>query len=300
MIYIKGRIINKIQGFYYVKSGEETYECKLRGILKRKDKKDNCVVGDFVDISEDGHIIKVYERKNIINRPLVSNIDFLVIQFAAKDPVLELDRLNLLLLNSFYYRVSPILVINKIDLLSQEEKEELNKKIQYLKDIKIPIFLISTYENTGIKELEEMIKDKTVAFGGPSGVGKSSLINFLQESKELVVGETSKRLKAGKHTTRDSNLLPSTFGGYVIDTPGFSSIEIPPIKDFNELILLFSEFHLEEGKSCKFLDCRHINEPDCMIKEMVKEGKISEIRYNFYKKIYEKLKDERWKNYEKY
>ncbi|MFK4785323.1 ribosome small subunit-dependent GTPase A [Fusobacterium sp. MFO224] len=300
MVYIKGRIINKIQGFYYVKSGEETYECKLRGILKRKDKKDNCVVGDFVDISEDGHITKVYERKNIINRPLVSNIDFLVIQFAAKDPVLELDRLNFLLLNSSYYKVDPIVVINKIDLLTSEEKVDLNKKLQYLRDINIPVILISTYENVGIKELEEIIKGKTVAFGGPSGVGKSSILNFLQESKELIVGETSKRLKAGKHTTRDSKLLPSICGGYVIDTPGFSSIEIPPIKDFNELISLFSEFQMEEGRYCKFLDCRHINEPNCLIKEMVKKGKISEIRYNFYKKVYEKLKDERWKNYEKY
>jgi len=300
LIYIKGRIINKIQGFYYVKSGEETYECKLRGILKRKDKKDNCVVGDFVDISKDGYIIKVYERKNIINRPLVSNIDFLVIQFAAKDPVLEIDRLNFLLLNSSYYKVSPIVVVNKIDLLTNEEKEELNEKLQYLKDINIPVFLISTYENIGIKELEDKIKNKTVAFGGPSGVGKSSILNFLQESKELIVGETSKRLKAGKHTTRDSKLLPSICGGYVIDTPGFSSIEIPPIKDFNELISLFSEFQLEDGKYCKFLDCRHINEPKCLIKEMVGKGKISEIRYNFYKKVYEKLKNERWKNYEKY
>lgn len=300
MIYIKGRIINKIQGFYYVKSGEETYECKLRGILKRKDKKDNCIVGDFVDISKDGYITKVYERKNIINRPLVSNIDFLVIQFAAKDPVLEIDRLNFLLLNSSYYKVSPIVVVNKIDLLTNEEKEELNEKLQYLKDINIPVFLISTYENIGIKELEDKIKNKTVAFGGPSGVGKSSILNFLQESKELIVGETSKRLKAGKHTTRDSKLLPSICGGYVIDTPGFSSIEIPPIKDFNELISLFSEFQLEDGEYCKFLDCRHINEPKCLIKEMVEKGKISEIRYNFYKKVYEKLKNERWKNYEKY
>lgn len=300
MIYIKGRIINKVQGFYYVKTEDETYECRLRGILKRKDKKDNCVVGDFVEISEEGYITKIYERKNIINRPLVSNVDFLVIQFATKDPALELSRLNILLLNSFYYKVSPIVVINKIDLLSEEEKDDLKAKLKYLEKINIPVFLISTYEKTGIDELENIMKNKTVAFGGPSGVGKSSILNFLQDSKELIVGETSKRLKAGKHTTRDSKLLPSICGGYVIDTPGFSSIELPPIRDYNELISLFSEFSIEDGTHCKFLDCRHINEPGCLIKEMVKNGKISEIRYNFYKQVYEKLKDERWKNYEKY
>lgn len=300
MVYIKGRIINKVQGFYYVKTEDKTYECKLRGILKRKDKKDNCVVGDFVEISEEGNIIKIYERKNIINRPLVSNVDFLVIQFATKDPSIDFGRLNILLLNSFYYRVAPIVVINKIDLISEDEKKELKEKLKYLESINIPVFLISTYDKIGIDNLEKFIENKTVAFGGPSGVGKSSILNFLQDSKELVVGETSKRLKAGKHTTRDSKLLPSICGGYVIDTPGFSSIELPPIKDYNELISLFSEFSIEDGNRCKYLDCRHINEPDCVIKEKVKSGEISETRYNFYKQVYEKLKDERWKNHEKY
>ncbi|MFR3299136.1 MAG: ribosome small subunit-dependent GTPase A, partial [Fusobacterium sp.] len=207
---IKGRVINKIQGFYYVSDGTQEYECRLRGVLKRKDKKDNCVVGDYVEISEDNFIMNIAERKNIINRPLVANIDYLVIQFAAKDPEIELDRLNNLILNSIYHKISPIVVINKIDLLSEDEKKELSEKLSYLKDIDIPLFFVSTFKNENVDKVKELITGKTTAFGGPSGVGKSSILNIIQNKKELTVGETSKRLKAGKHTTRDSNLIPLT------------------------------------------------------------------------------------------
>lgn len=296
---IKGRVINKIQGFYYVSDGTQEHECRLRGVLKRKDKKDNCVVGDYVEISEDNFIMNIAERKNIINRPLVANIDYLVIQFAAKDPEIELDRLNNLILNSIYHKISPIIVINKIDLLSENEKKELEDTLSYLKDVDIPLFFVSTFKNENIDKVKEMIIGKTTAFGGPSGVGKSSILNIIQNKKKLTVGETSKRLKAGKHTTRDSNLIPLTEGGYVIDTPGFSSLELPPIENVEELVSLFKEFTFEEGY-CKFLDCHHINEPGCVIKEKVQQGKISKIRYDFYKKVYEKLKNERWNRYEKY
>lgn len=296
---IKGRIINKIQGFYYVDDGTKEYECRLRGVLKRKDKKDNCVVGDYVEITEDNFITNVFERKNIINRPLVANIDYLVIQFAAKDPEIELDRLNNLILNSIYHKISPIVVINKIDLLSDEEKNDLKEKLSYLEKINIPLFFVSTIKNENIDAVKNIIKGKTTAFGGPSGVGKSSILNIIQNKKELLVGETSKRLKAGKHTTRDSNLIALSEGGYVIDTPGFSSLELPPIEDAQELVSLFEEFTFDDGY-CKFLDCHHINEPGCIIKEKVAEGKISKIRYDFYKKVYEKLKNERWNRYEKY
>ena len=296
---IKGRVINKIQGFYYVNDGNKTYECKLRGILKRKDKKDNCVVGDYVEISEDNFITKVLERKNIINRPLVANIDYLVIQFAGKDPKIELDRLNFLILNSDYYKIKPIIVINKTDLLNIEEKKELEESLSYLKELNIPLFFVSTYTNENVDAVKQLIIGKTTAFGGPSGVGKSSILNIIQNKKNLLTGETSKRLKAGKHTTRDSNLIPLAEGGYVIDTPGFSSLEIPPIKDVRELVSLFKEFDLNE-EHCKFLDCSHVNEPGCIIKKNVENGKISKIRYEFYKKIYENLKKERWNKYEKY
>ena len=155
----------------------------MRGILKRKESKDNCVVGDIVEISEDNYIINVEERKNLVERPLVANIDYLVRQFAGKDPDIDYERLNILLLRSFYYKIKPVIIINKIDLLSAEELEEVKKNLEFLNKLDIKYFLISQKENIGIEELKVFLKDKITAFGGPSGVGKSSIINLLQNEK---------------------------------------------------------------------------------------------------------------------
>lgn len=292
----QGRVINKVQGFYYVDCNDEVLECKLRGILKRKENKNNCVVGDVVEVSEDNSIVNIEERKNLLERPIVANIDYFVIQFSAKDPDIDFERLNIMLLRSFYYKIKPLIVINKIDLLEDDELVAIKERLQFLKSINVEVFYISKKENIGIDELKLALKDKTSAFGGPSGVGKSSIINMLQTEKVLEVGETSKRLKRGKHTTKDTNLLPLKEGGYIIDTPGFSSVELPNIKDERELIDLFSEF--ENRGQCKFSNCNHINEPDCRIKEAVENGEIDKNRYEFYKKVYEKLKQERWNRYE--
>ena len=232
----------------------------------------------------------------MVERPLVANIDYLVIQFAAKDPDIDYERLNLLLLRSFYYKITPLVIINKIDLLNDHEMTELKKSLEFLEKINIKYFLISQKEIIGIEELKLFLKDKITAFGGPSGVGKSSIINLLQNEKKLETGETSKRLRRGKHTTKDTNLLELIGGGYIIDTPGFSSVELPDIKDAQELIALFPEF--SNRGDCKFNNCLHLNEPSCAIKEAVKNGEILEERYNFYKKVYEKLKQERWNKYE--
>lgn len=289
-------MINKIQGFYYVKCKDNIYECKLRGILKRKESKDNCVVGDIVEISEDNSIVNIYERKNLVERPLVANIDYLVIQFAGKDPDIDYERLNILLLRSFFYKIKPIVIINKIDLLTDEELDEIKERLRFLEKLNIRYFLISQKKNIGVDELKLFLKDRITAFGGPSGVGKSSIINLLQNEKKLETGETSKRLRRGKHTTKDTNLLELEDGGYIIDTPGFSSVELPDIKDAQELIALFPEF--ENRGACKFNNCLHLNEPSCGIKNAVESGEISKERYEFYKKVYDKLKYERWNRYE--
>lgn len=293
MIIIQGRVINKIQGFYYVSTVEGVLECKLRGILKRSEKKENCVVGDIVEVSNENYIIDILPRKNILTRPIVSNIDHLVIQFAAKNPVIDYERVNVLILHSFYNKILPIVVINKIDLVTETELSEIKGRLEYLKTIDVPLFFISTEKNIGVNELEELICGKLTAFGGPSGVGKSTIINRFQSSRDLKTGATSERLKRGKHTTRDSNLLPMDKGGYIIDTPGFSSIELPNIKNVDELISLFPEFSLKTT-DCKFSNCIHLNEPSCGVKEAVEKGIISRERYEFYKKSYETLKKEQW------
>ena len=252
-------------------------------------------MGDYVVFDADGFITEVKPRKNLLRRPLVANIDYGVIQFAAKDPAIDYEKINILILNSLYNKIKPVLIINKIDLLTPEELKEIKSNLEYLSKIQIPVFYISTYENIGIDQLRDFLKDNVTAFGGPSGVGKSSILNLLQDSKELKTGETSKRLRAGKHTTRDSKLLSLPSGGFVIDTPGFSSVELPPTENAQELIDLFPEFNLSEG--CKFNNCVHINEPNCGVKNAADTGQIPKERYDFYKRCYEKSKNELWNKY---
>ena len=292
---IQGVVINKIQGFYYVESNNKVFECKLRGILKKTNNKYNCVVGDRVEISEDNTIIEIFKRDNMLIRPIVANVDYLAIQFAAKHPNIDFERINLLLLTAFYYKVKPIVIVNKIDYLTEEELCELKEKLSFLEKISVPMFLISCHQNIGLEKVENFLKDKITVIGGPSGVGKSSFINFLQSEKTLKTGEISEKLQRGKHTTRDSNMIKMKVGGYIIDTPGFSSIEVPNIENREELISLFPEFSSIE--SCKFLNCSHVHEPGCNVKKEVEENKISKDRYDFYKKTLEIL-SERWNRYD--
>lgn len=292
---IQGVVINKIQGFYYVESNNKVFECKLRGILKKTNNKYNCVVGDRVKISEDNTIVEIFKRDNMLIRPIVANVDYLAIQFAAKHPNIDFERINLLLLTAFYYKVKPIVIVNKIDYLTEEELCELKEKLSFLEKISVPMFLISCHQNIGLEKVENFLKDKITVIGGPSGVGKSSFINFLQSEKTLKTGEISEKLQRGKHTTRDSNMIKMKVGGYIIDTPGFSSIEVPNIENREELISLFPEFSSIE--SCKFLNCSHTHEPGCNVKKEVEENKISKDRYDFYKKTLEIL-SERWNRYD--
>lgn len=274
------------------------YECRLRGILKRNDNKENCVVGDKVEIGEDFAIEKIFSRKNLLERPLVANIDNIIIQFSGKDPQIDYFKLNILILNSFFHRVPPIIVINKIDLLEEDELQSIKDKLAFLQTIGVPVFYISVKENIGLDKLKEQLQGQITAFSGPSGVGKSTMINQMQDIITMETGETSKKLKRGKHTTKETRLIHFGEKGYIIDTPGFSSIELPNISDFDHLIGLFPEFNNPDIK-CKFLNCQHMNEPQCGVKELVESKKIFQTRYNFYKDVYLIMKNTRWNKYER-
>jgi len=199
-------------------------------------------------------------------------------------------------LNAFYYKIKPIVIINKVDLLDEIELNDLKKELEFLEKIDIQYIFASVDENKNIKKIKELIGTSVVALGGPSGVGKSSILNLIQ-SEILEIGEVSKKHKRGRHTTKGTTLLKLDTDGYVIDTPGFTSLEIPEIKDFFELLSLFPEFENNSGH-CKFNNCRHIHEPNCYIKQLVDENIICQKRYEFYKMLYLKLKEERWNRYD--
>lgn len=269
----------------------ETFLCKLKGILKRENDKSNCITGDIVEFSKEELVITaIKERKNSLPRPLVANIDFFITTFAAKQPDFDFDRFSLLLLNSFFYNITPVVVINKSELLSDEERIFLENRLDFLKTLDIKHFFVSAAERKGLDDFNAFTKDKVCAFGGPSGAGKSSLINLMQSSAVLETGDISSRTERGKHTTKGASLLLCDNGGYIIDTPGFTTIELPKFENIEDYISTFPDIE-ELSQDCSFRNCRHINEPSCAVKESVASNTFSKERYDFYKKYYAEVDD---------
>lgn len=279
----KGRIIKGIGGFYYVKATDNTiYECKARGIFRKESIKP--AIGDFVDIQVEngkGSIEKIYPRTSYLIRPTVANIDVLVIVVAAAEPEPNILLIDKLLVNAENVGISPVILINKTDVKSGEELKEIYEKAGY------PVVLTSAVEKDVKEEILPYIKDKTSAFAGLSGVGKSTILNLITNTVQET-GEISDRIKRGKHTTRHVELLELPEGGYVLDTPGFSSFELNSIKA-DELYRNFPEMRDLEDM-CRFKGCVHINEPDCVVKDKVESGEIAKSRYESYKELFGELK----------
>jgi len=289
---LEGIIMKGIAGFYYVKSGETIYECKARGIFKKK--KITPLVGDKVQINitceekNKGVIEKISKRSVELTRPQVANVDQVVIVFAVTQPEPNINLLDKLLVLSEYHGLDSILCFNKIDL----DSESLIKKyIDIYGKTGYQVIVSSTYNNTGIQNVRDILKDKITVFAGPSGVGKSSLLNEIQEGLQLQTGELSQKIKRGKHTTRHTELIDLDFGGCVVDTPGFTSLDINFI-ELEELKEYFREFE-EYEEQCKFKNCEHINEPVCGIKKAVAEGHISKSRYESYLYFIDAIKEHR-------
>lgn len=284
---MEGKIIKGIAGFYYVYvENKGIYECKAKGIFRLDSIKP--MVGDDVIIEaldEDkkiGNIIDILDRKNTLLRPMVANVDQSIIIFSAAHPDPNFDLLDRFLVMMSQQNVDTIISINKNDLI---DEEELSKLIDpYIKS-NYKIITTSVKTKEGFDELNHLLENKTTVLAGPSGVGKSSIINILAPDANMEIGEISKKLKRGKHTTRHSEIFRIKHNTYIIDTPGFSSLEIKDIER-EELQDHFIEFR-KFNDSCRFVGCLHLKEPNCAVKEAVIEGKISESRYESYKSLIE-------------
>lgn len=292
--YLKGLITKGIAGFYYVKTDEGVFQCKARGIFKKQGV--TPCVGDYVIIEithkedDEGIINDILPRKNIFIRPPISNIDTLVVVVAAEDPKPNTEIIDKFLVTAEQAQVEAIVCLNKEDL--SESDEISNNVIKTLVDIYGPIYktvVTSAKLGTGLDEFKELIKGKKAALTGPSGVGKSTIINALELGLDLETGKISRKTKRGKHTTRHVEIFETDFGAMIYDTPGFTSFEIKE-EEQAQLEFLFPEFKPYINK-CKFDNCKHRNEPKCAIKDAVEAGKISKSRYDSYIKIGEKKND---------
>ena len=287
---MQGKIIKGIAGFYYVQTEDKLYECKAKGIFRNKKMKP--LVGDNVEIDildeteQEGNITKIYERHNELIRPAVSNVDQALIIFAAKNPKPNYNLLDRFLVMMERKEIPVVLCFNKTDIASHPEIAELK---EVYTGCGYPVIFTSAKEEENISELKSLLKGKTTSIAGPSGVGKSSLINLLQSEVKMETGSISKKIDRGKHTTRHSELIVIGEESYIMDTPGFSSLYV---NDFEkeDLKYYFPEFTPFEGQ-CKFNGCDHIHEPGCAVKEAVEEGKIHKIRYEDYTEMYRELKE---------
>lgn len=285
MKLLQGVIIKGIGGFYYVRAEDKhIYECRARGIFRKENIKP--IIGDRVEINtiDEGHgnIDRILPRTNSLIRPSVANIDALVIVLAAKNPDPDFYLTDKLILMAEIKGITPALCINKTDLESAGRIKNAYKNTGY------HIFEASAVNNIISDGLLDFISDKTTAFAGLSGVGKSSILNLIT-GNTAKTGDVSEKIGRGKHTTRHVELFELDNGGYVLDTPGFSSFE-PDIIDAADLCGYFREM-ADYSSLCRFKGCAHIAEPGCAVKEALLQGKISEERYQSYTKMYEMLKN---------
>ena len=268
------------------------YECKAKGIFRKEKKKP--LVGDNVEIEvldekeKTGNLIQILPRKNELIRPAAANVDQALVIFAVRQPDPNYQLLDRFLITMEQQGIPSIICFNKKDLA---EQEELDQMYQIYISCGYQVLLTSAEQEEGISQISKILEGKTTVVAGPSGVGKSSLTNLLQEEVSMETGEISKKLKRGRHTTRHAQLLTVGEHTYLMDTPGFSSLYLTDIEE-QELKAYFPEFRRYE-EQCRFQGCRHIHEPDCGVKAALAEHEISQLRYEDYLGLYNELKEKR-------
>ncbi|MDY3248845.1 MAG: ribosome small subunit-dependent GTPase A [Candidatus Choladocola sp.] len=290
---MQGKIIKGIGGFYYVHGQDgNVYECRAKGIF-RKDKI-KPLVGDNVEMSVidgqalTGNVDAILPRKNVLIRPAAANVDQALVVFAMASPKPNLNLLDRFLISMEQQSIPVVICFNKMDLTDSETVKELREAYEGCGS---EVLFLSVARQEGMEEVRNLLRGKTTVVAGPSGVGKSSLTNALQPGVRMEVGEVSRKIDRGRHTTRHTELivLPFEERTYFLDTPGFSSLYLQGIA-CEELKEYFYEFTPYEPY-CRFQGCMHLSEPDCAVKEALQEGKISRLRYENYVQLSQELKN---------
>ena len=285
-----GVILRTYNSFYYVKTNNKVIMCTLRGRFKKE--RFSLLVGDEVeyDITENdkGIIEKILPRRSMLQRPMIANIDQVIITFAAVSPDINTVLVDRFLVLAEMSNLDIVICINKVDLA---DSVELQPILELYRNIGYPVITLSAKMGIGINELRNVLFGKISVFAGPSGAGKSTILNNIEEGLTLVTGQVSEKIGRGKHTTRFAELLPISSGGFVVDTPGFSFTEFDNVKK-NELMYYFPEI-AAVANECKFNTCLHLKEPQCAVKQLVIEGRIHEQRYNSYTEIMAEIQDKK-------
>ncbi|MBQ8412871.1 MAG: ribosome small subunit-dependent GTPase A [Lachnospiraceae bacterium] len=294
---MQGKIIKGVGGFYYIHlQDNRIFECKAKGAFRNQHIKP--MVGDDVEIeiiSEEkltGNIVSILSRRNSLIRPTVANVDQAVVIFALADPEPNYNLLDRFLVMMDKQDILTHICFNKSDLIDEDTASSIK---QIYEKCGYDVIITSTYSMGETSEtlecFRELLKGRTTVFAGPSGVGKSSMLNLFCPDAKARTGEISEKIKRGKHTTRHSELICIDEDTFILDTPGFSSLYVEEIEPEN-LRDYYPEFEEYNGL-CRFGGCVHISEPDCRVKEALEEGSISELRYNNYKQLYDELKNKR-------
>lgn len=292
---MRGRIIKALADFYYVYAENEVYQCKAKGIFRKRDH--TPLVGDMVEIEVtnaqdiEANIVEIEDRKSQLNRPSVANVDLILLVFAIRDPEPNFYLMDRFLVIMESLDLPVLIVFNKCDLDLDRKAEAYRKAYM---EVGYQSVITCTETGVGIDKLKGMIRGRITSVAGPSGVGKSSIINAICGKNHMETGDISKKNRRGKQTTRHTELVPVMYGKgaadtFIVDTPGFSSTDIVDIP-IDSLSDLFPEFR-DYLNGCRFARCSHIHEPDCSVKEALNDGRIQKARYDNYVKMFEELKD---------
>ncbi len=288
---MKGKIIKSIAGFYEVHTGSDIYRCRARGVFRALGVKP--LVGDDVEIEVtdtvsvpmEGNVTRLLPRKNELVRPNVANVDQALLIFAITHPAPSYNMLDRFLITMNQRGLPAILCFNKQDLATEEEIRELR---QTYESCGCKVLFVSVLSPETLGELRQILEGKTTVLTGPSGVGKSTLINTVIPGARMQTGELSRKISRGKNTTRHVELLAAGGDTYLVDTPGFTSLYLMDM-EAEELRHYYPEFEKHEGK-CRFGGCVHRKEPGCAVREALEAGKISRIRYENYCELYEEIR----------